>query len=110
MFIIEKSGSYTWPVVIKTPTDGGKLEESTFKASFRRFSSQEKLKSLCEQLSDAKAFCRDVLTGWDDISMNGTDPFVFTPENMEKLLDVPFVAAAIATAFMESVVAGREKN
>lgn len=111
-FILDQTPTYTWPVKIELPGNGGKTDVSTFEAVFLRVK-QEKLKELLNtQHEDAKAFARQVLVGWGDgeVSVDGKAPLAYSEANRETLLDVQLVAMAVVRAFIESVTLGKAKN
>ncbi len=111
MFVISQSDSYTWPVKVKIPIDGGRFSEQPFTAKFKRLHT-----SRIEQAMEAKDqpvadFCKEVMIGWSGVKESSDGPEMpFSTEALEKLLEVPTVALAIFMAWCESVSGGKQKN
>ena len=40
-FILAQSDSYSWPVTVEFPVDGGRFEKQTFDAEFKRLHNHE---------------------------------------------------------------------
>jgi len=102
MFKLSLSETYTWPVQVKLPVDGGKFLIQTFDAVFKR-GSQTHIKELlaAEGISDVD-FSRDVLVGWKGITDDAGNEVPFSEGARDRLLDVPAVSAAIVEAFVLS--------
>src|SRR5687768_16432291 len=102
MVVISQSPTYTWPVRVQVPKDGGNYDEQTFEAQFKRLS-QSRIKEIREQILAESItdhhLASEVLLGWRDVKdAKGADvPFSVTTR--DELLDVPLVAAAIVTGF-----------
>lgn len=110
MFVIDQSKTYKWPVAVRYPVDGGKVEEQTFTAVFRRIPQDDMSKMLQDKAMSFKDFCRRVLAGWEGVSADGKSDMPFTPANLEEFLDVPLVATSIVDAYVGSLAKAREKN
>lgn len=124
-FVLKKEASYSWPVSIEMPTDGGKFEKSTFDAIFRRVPQSritaiqveaQKLKLAILNDEDITGLVKDqeiadeVLIGWKGILDEDGDELPFSESAKAELLEVPMVAAAILMAFADSVTKAKTKN
>ena len=112
MFKLTQSTSYTWPVAVNLPTNGGQFDRQTFDAEFKRLS-DGRLKEIrakvdAGELTDAD-FVREVLVGWNGIT-DGEHEVPFSESAREQLLDIPGVAAAIIIAVVESLSGLKRKN
>ena len=124
-FVLQQSDSYTWPVSIKLPANGGKREKQTFEAEFKRLPQsrineiqllvQQRIKAAergedtGEGITD-QSIADEVLVGWEGI-MDGDDEAVsFNKGTKAQLLDVPMMAGALIEAFFESLVEAKRKN
>jgi hypothetical protein len=124
-FVLKQSDSYTWPVSIKLPANGGKRERQTFDAEFKRLPQsrineiqlqvQQRMKAAergddtGEGISD-QSIADEVLVGWDGIVDGDGEPVPFSKGSKAQLLDVPMMAGAIIEAFFESLVEAKRKN
>ena len=49
MFKIVQNPTYTWPVTLELPADGGKTEKATFDAEFKRTARKPSKKTIAKQ-------------------------------------------------------------
>ena len=124
-FVLKQSDSYTWPVSIKLPANGGKRERQTFDAEFKRLPqsrineiqllANNRVKALergddvGDGISDL-SIADEILVGWDGIVDGDGEPVPFSKGSKTQLLDVPFMAGAIIEAFFDSLVEQKRKN
>jgi hypothetical protein len=124
-FVLKQSDSYTWPVSIRLPANGGKRERQTFDAEFKRLPqsrinqiqvlAQQRIKAaengtdLDNGVSD-QSIADEILLGWDGIIDGDGEPVPFTKTNKALLLDVPMLAGALIEAYFESLVEEKRKN
>ena len=100
MFKIKQTASFYWPVEIHVAQDG-RHEKQSFDAEFRRVG-QAELEGLSKrvearELTDAD-FVRSVMTGWRGVVDDGED-VPFSAGALDRLLDIPGIAASIVIAF-----------
>ena len=105
MFKIAQSASYTWPVSVEVPTDGGRVEKATFDVQFKRLS-QTRLNEIREAIekgtiTDAD-LAREVIVGWSGIT-DDTGAVPYSEAARDQLLDVPLVASAIVMSLFSSI-------
>lgn len=124
-FVLKQSDSYTWPVSIKLPANGGKRERQTFDAEFKRLAqsrineiqrevqlrvkANEKGEDTGEGVSD-QSIADEILVGWDGIVDGDGEPVPFSNAVKAQLLDVPTMAGALVSAYFESLVEQKRKN
>ncbi len=124
-FVLKQSDSYTWPVSIKLPANGGKRERQTFDAEFKRLpqsrineiqrevqvrvKANEKGEDTGEGVSD-QSIADEILVGWDGIVDGDGEPVPFSNAVKAQLLDVPIMAGALVAAYFESLVEQKRKN
>lgn len=124
-FVLKQSDSYTWPVSIKLPANGGKRERQTFDAEFKRLAqsrineiqrevqqrvkANEKGEDTGEGISD-QSIADEILVGWDGIVDGDGEPVPFSNAVKAQLLDVPMMAGALVSAYFESLVEQKRKN
>ena len=124
-FVLKQSDSYTWPVSIKLPANGGKRERQTFDAEFKRLP-QSRINEIQEQANKRmKALERgddggdgisdvtvadEILVGWDGIVDGDGEPVPFSKGSKAQLLDVPMLAGALISAYFESLTEQKRKN
>lgn len=111
-FVISQSSTYTWPVTVEFPADGGRTERQTFDAEFRRLT-QSRVRELADaiqsgELTDAD-IALEVMTGWSGVT-DGDAEIPFSDRNLRQLIELPLVASAIVVAFFGSLSGARRKN
>jgi len=112
MFKITQTASYSWPVSVNIPTNGGLYEKQTFDGDFKRLA-DSRLKEIRmavekEEMTDAD-FVREVMVGWKGVT-DGTNDVPFSESALAQLLDIPGVSGAIVTAVIESLSGLKRKN
>lgn len=110
MFILQKMANYAWPIEFKLPTDGGKYAKHSFEAVFKVLSQSKLTELLNAKDSDDKAFCREVVVGWKGMKDESGQDLAFSATALDELLEVPTLATAIATAYLESIAGAKAKN
>ena len=124
-FVLKQSDSYTWPVSIKLPANGGKRERQTFDAEFKRLpqsrineiqrevqlrvSAAERGEDSGEGISD-HSIAAEILVGWDGIVDGDGEPVPFSNAVKAQLLDVSMMAGSLVAAYFESLVEQKRKN
>ena len=124
-FVLNQSQSYSWPVSINLPSDGGKREKSSFDALFKRLpqsrineiqrevqlrvKANEKGEDTGEGISD-QSIAAEILVGWDGIVDGDGEPVPFSNAVKAQLLDVPLMAGSLVAAYFESLVEQKRKN
>jgi len=124
-FVLKQSASYSWPVSVKLPADGGKFEKQTFDAEFKRLPQarineiqaevQARIKAaenneLLEGGITDQSIAAEILVGWSGIVDDEGDEIAFTNANRDQLLDVPTVAAAVILSYFDSIAGNKAKN
>ena len=127
-FILDQSESYSWPVTVKVPQDGGRFRSFTFEAEFKRVS-QERREQLGRQLMRQKRTWDDgnmdedfltprqiadeLLVGWSgimDTESPDAQPVPFGDKVKAQLLNIGDVADAILDAWNASIPGAKAKN
>ena len=113
MFVISQKSTYTWPVQVEFPTDGGKTERQTFDAEFKRMT-QTRINEIRGQIERNEItdteLAREVLSGWAGVNDGGGDVVPFSEHARDQLLDIPLVAAAVVLAWLGSLTGVKRKN
>lgn len=112
MFKITQSQTYSWPVSVNIPTNGGQYDKQTFDGEFKRLS-DARLKEIrskveADELTDAD-FAREVMVGWKGVT-DGEQEVPFSAGALDQLLDIPGVSAAVVMAVIESLSGLKRKN
>jgi hypothetical protein len=120
-FVLKQKDSYTWPVPLLLPGDGGRREKNTFEAEFKRLS-QSRLKEIGriaraiekgeadEDEMDVQTMAKEMLIGWSGVVDDAGEPVPFSVAALSQLLEIPSVAAQIVRAFYESYEDAKRKN
>ena len=124
-FVLKQSDSYSWPVSIKLPADGGKRERQTFDAEFKRLpqsrineiqelvqkqiKATERGEATASEISD-QSIADEILVGWDGIVDGEGEPVPYSKASKAMLLDIPMMAGALISVYFESLVEQKRKN
>lgn len=112
-FVLKQSDTYTWPVAFDVPVDGGRHQRQSFDGEFRRLS-QSRIREIGTQIESGETtdaeVAGEVLVGWSGITDDDGKEVPFSQAALERLLDVPMLATAIATTYFGSFAAGKRKN
>lgn len=123
-FVLKQTDSYTWPVSLKMPVDGGKRQKQTFDAEFKRLpqsriaeiqATAQKLVKAAEKgetiegISDVSV-ADEVLIGWSGIVDEDGQEVPYSEGMKAHLLEVPLMAAALIQSFFESLTDQKIKN
>lgn len=110
MFVLAKEASYSWPVKVSTPKDGGTYEKSTFEVKFKRLQQSKLRKVLKDEEATDASFCRDVVLDWKGVKDESGAEVPFSETALDQLLEIPGVAKSIVDAYLESVSGAKIKN
>lgn len=115
MFVLSQSDSYSWPVVVELPTDGGKTFKQTFDGIFKRLP-QSRIVEIVDELSKEKSalqytdVAREVLVGWSGVNDNSGEPVPFSQSALEKMLEIATVPSTVVNTFFASHSGAKRKN
>lgn len=118
-FVLRQSATYSWPVTLRLPVDGGRFEKQTFDAQFKRLS-QSRINEI-QDLVRAKqldhevdltdqSVADEVLAGWANVHDDDGEEVPFSATAKAELLNIPAVASGIVVAYFESVTGNKAKN
>lgn len=112
MFKIVQNPTYTWPVTVEMPVDGGRVEKATFDIEFKRLT-QTRLNEIRDAIEKSAItdvdLSREVITDWSGIT-DADGPVPYSEAARDQLLDIPLVASAIVMAFFGSISGAKRKN
>ena len=123
MFTLDLSGTYCWPVAVEVPEDG-RHRKMSFNGEFQRLhqdrvnelysAMQERLVAMqagesSPDLIDDRAIADEVLCGWSGILDADGEEIAYSAAIKAKLLNVQSVAAAVVTAWGESLRGAKKK-
>lgn len=121
-FVLKQSDSYTWPVTLVIPVDGGRREKHTFDAEFKRLP-QTRINEIVRQakgISDGasddavmledQSACAELLVGWSNVVDDSGEEIPFSVKALDQLLELPTIAAQIIRAWTESLEIAKRKN
>lgn len=124
-FVLKLDGSYSWPVNLELPTDGGRFERQSFEAEFRRLPQDrvteilvnaQRIKIAVETNQDLEGLLKDVevadeiLIGWKGILDENGKEVPYSEGLKEQLIQIPSVASSICEAWVQSVQKARKGN
>jgi len=104
-FIIKKDKSYTWPITISEPIDGGGFNDQKVRVKFKMLSQARIDEIVKNEAEDDADILSDVLIGWDEEAFKDESgaSIPFTADNKDLILSVPFVRTALVKGFFESI-------
>jgi hypothetical protein len=113
MFTFVARPVFTAPVEVIAP---GETAPQTFTGRFQAqpLSETERLQSANMPVSEIAAandaWLRLIFVGWEDDLMVDGAPFPVTPENIDLLLDAPWIRGALTMAYLRGMMAAARKN
>lgn len=121
-FVLKQSNTYTWPVALVLPVDGGRRDKHTFEGEFRRLP-QTRINQIVrlarasergrlnddEELLDQDA-ARELIAGWSGVVDDDGKEIPFSDSALAQLLEIPTVAGQIVRAWFESIDTAKRKN
>lgn len=108
-FVIKKTKSFTWPVVLKTPKDGGEYDEQKITLEFKNLK-QSEMVDLLKQSSNDVEFCKSVVVGWKDVVSESNNIVEFSDSAFAELLDNVKFASSIMSQYLKIIENVVEKN
>lgn len=124
-FVLEQSPSFTWPITIREPQDGGRYRSHTFEAVFARLpaSRLEEVQLEYQRIKAAaardevitalptKEIAAEILVGWSGIfEPDNTTQVPYSEAAKAQLLEVATVADVLVTTYIESIEKAKAKN
>ena len=123
--IINKVKTFKWTVDYEYPVDDD-FEEIKFKAIFKRMP-QKFLNEMAKKAQpkkdklgndvldfDPADLCRKVVMGWEEVFINNDageeEEVPFSKENLENLLEIPFLSTYLVKSFYEGQTGKKLKN
>ena len=121
-FVLKQSATYTWPITLIIPMDGGRRDKHTFDGEFRRLP-QSRINEIIrlaraaergrlnddEELLDQDA-AREILAGWSGVVDDDAKEIPYSENALAQLLDIPTVAGQIVRAWFDSLDVAKRKN
>ncbi len=121
-FVLKQSATYTWPITLILPVDGGRREKHTFDGEFRRLP-QTRINEIIklarlqdrgkldpdEELVDQDA-AKEILAGWSNVVDDKGEDVPFSESALNQLVEIPTVAGQIVRAWFDSLEVAKRKN
>lgn len=104
------SGTYTWPVAVYIPIDGGKHKKETFEAIFKRHKTGEGPDPESVTSEDGVEVFKRFLVGWNGIKDDSENELPFTDENLAEFIKIPVFVVSVIDAWRASVKAAKQGN
>ena len=120
-FVLKQSASYTWPVPLLIPVDGGRREKHSFDAEFKRLP-QSRINEIIklaralelgrgdDESLDDKTAAREVLIGWAGITDDAGNELPFSESALAELLEIPTIAGQVIRAWFNSMEVAKKGN
>lgn len=112
-FVLSQSPSYSWPVAVEFPIDGGRFDKQTFDVQFKRLP-QSRIREILDPVEGAGVsddqVCHEVVMGWSGIQDGKNSEVPFSEKALNELLEIPLVAGSIVKAWIDSLAKAKRKN
>ena len=121
-FVLKQSATYTWPITVIIPMDGGRRDKHTFDGEFRRLP-QSRINEIIRlaraaergRLNDDEEFldqdaAKEILAGWSGVVDDDAKEIPYSENALAQLLDIPTVAGQIVRAWFDSLDVAKRKN
>jgi hypothetical protein len=121
-FKLSQTATYSWPMKIVLPADGGRREVFSFDAVLRRLPQsrineiirQVKLQERgdvdpADEIQDMDA-AREVMAGWSGVLDSDGEELPFTEANLTRVLEISTVASQIVKGWFGSLNEAKVKN
>lgn len=121
-FVLKQSASYTWPITLVIPVDGGRREKYTFDGEFRRLPqtrineiikmarAMERNRASDDEMLEDQDAAREILMGWSGVVDDNAKEIPFSEGALSQMLEIPTVAGQIVKAWFESLDVAKRKN
>ncbi|QSX32456.1 hypothetical protein JYB87_11830 [Shewanella avicenniae] len=107
--LVDRITGLCWPVTVRVPVNGGKVEEQEFTAVFNLLSQDEYEQALQSAKDDAE-FISKFMTNWEGLVDDQGKEVKFTVAKLRKACGYPFFRQAIIKAYNEAVQGAAAKN
>lgn len=105
MIIVNKERIVEWPVTVRYPVSGGRVEEHEFSIRHKLLTRSEINDIRKGRLDEAEtlALFQRKIVGWDDriVDQNNV-PIEYSPETLEAVLEDQYIAQAIELAMYQA--------
>ena len=122
-FVLKQSDTYTWPITLVIPVDGGRREKHTFDGEFKRLP-QTRINEIVriaraternrfdaeEEVLEDQAACAEILVCWSNVVDDDGNEIPFSVSALDQLLELPTIAGQIVRAWFESLEVAKRKN
>ena len=109
MFIVDHSPTFTHPVTVQVPVDGG-FEEQKFKATFNVIPAEEAKEYDLSDAGQVTAFLKRVLVSMDDLVDKDGQAVPYNDSLRDKLLGLPFLRLALSRTYFAGVSGAKSGN
>ena len=122
MFVLKQTASYTWPVPLLIPVNGGRREKHSFDAEFKRLPQTriDEIIRLARMIDAGKGEPEDeqtmakipceIVIGWSGITDDNGKEVPFSEAALSQLLEIPTIAGQIIKAWFESMEVAKRQN
>jgi hypothetical protein len=121
-FVLKQSASYTWPVPLLIPVDGGRREKHSFDAEFKRLP-QTRIDEIIRlaraidagngELEDEQVMAKipcEIVIGWSGVTDDSGKDIPFSESALGQLLEIPTIAGQIIKAWFNSMEVAKKGN
>lgn len=99
---IIRNPEFKTTVKVLVPTDGGQREQQ-FTVRFRALTRSEEAGFDAMNASSTDDFLRRIVIGWEDLKDEDGQPFEFSDERLNLLIDLHYIRFAIVQAYTNAI-------
>jgi len=96
--LADENATFDYPVTVKVPAKGGRVQQQTFTAHFRLVPADE-TKQMADDGVTNKDYLGRILAGWDGIADHTGKALAFNDTNLERLANIGYFAVAVVDAY-----------
>ena len=103
MFTLKTEHTFSWPVRIKVPMDGGQFADATFDCTFRALE-QGRLEALIQGQIGETDFLKEAVVGpWEGVQDAAGETLPFSEKARDQMIAIPYVRKAMIVAYREAM-------
>jgi hypothetical protein len=112
MFQLKRDRTFSWPVDVEVPADGGAFAKQRFTARFKEVSGDRLVELAKARPGEGDVhILREVVVGWgEDVQDEDGSPLPFSEETLGRMIAVPYVRLALLRTYAEAIGGLLEKN
>lgn len=109
MFTLATERTFSWPVTVKVPVDGGQFADAPFDCTYKLVEQDELEAVIAGKVREAD-FLMKTVVGWKGVHDAAGAELPFSLEALERMVRIPYARSAMMTGYYEAMAGARRKN